>query len=216
MFFKRKSFFIALAAFCILFFVQQPVQARKQFTGFSFKGNPTAYKSNNKTFTAGFALIGGQGKMGNDLADAPSRDLFFMPIQVFMGFRFGKFRLCAEAEYMQVSQSTDAAEVANTNTSGSGVAYGPRLDYYDGKQSFGVFYRTSDTYRLDKPDINNVNQEYKASSGYTLQYTRRLFGRLGIVLDYSQEEFTQSLTTANIKWNRAGIGIIFSNFDMLK
>lgn len=205
---------LILLFFITAFFGVTAHAQKRKFLGFSFKAPPSAYKSNNKVFTTGFAVLGGQGKMGNGLDDAPDRDLYFMPVQFFMGLRLGKFRLCAAGEYMQASQITDALEVANTNLSGTGIAYGPRLDYYDGKQSFGVFYRAKDSYKLEKPDINENSHEYTASGGYTIQYTRRLIGRLGVVLDYSQEEFTESLDTKNVKWNRTAIGLIISNFDL--
>lgn len=211
--FSQKLTFLSMLTLVLVIILTEPALARKKFSGFSLKGKKTAYKSNNKIMSAGFSLIAAQGKMGNGLDEAPDRDMYFYPIQLFVGVRMGKLRLSAAAEYMQGSQITLADEVNNTNVTGSGVAFGPRLDYYDGTQSIGAFYRTSDTYQLEKPDINNNMQAYKATSGYTVQYTRRLKGRLGFVLDYTQEEFSQSLTTAPVKWNRAGLGLIYSNFD---
>lgn len=215
MFSKKLTIFSVIVAVMIII-LTEPALARKKFKGFSFKGKKTAYKSNNKVMSAGFSLIGSQGTMGNGLEDAPDRDMYFYPLQLFVGVRMGKIRLSAVAEYMQSSQITLAEEVGNTNVTGSGVAFGPRLDYYDGKQSFGVIYRTSHTYQLEKPDINNAMQAYKANNGYTIQYTRQLKGRLGFVLDYTQEEFSESLDTAPVKWNRAGFGLIYSNFDSAK
>lgn len=212
--FSRKLTFLGALAGVMIIILTEPALARKKFKGLSFKGKPTAYKSNNKIMSAGFSVIGAQGKMGNGLTDAPDRDMYFYPVQVFLGVRIAKFRLSVAAEYMQGSQITMAAEVSNTNVTGSSVAYGPRLDYYDGIQSFGVFYRSSDSYRLEKPDINDAMQEYKATSGYTIQYSRRLKGRLGFVLDYTQEEFSESLSTGPVKWNRTGFGLIYSNFDL--
>lgn len=212
--FSRKLSILPLIVGVMIIILTEPAFARKKFTGFSFRGKPTAYKSNNKIMSAGFSIIGAQGTMGNGLADAPDRDLYFYPAQLFVGVRMGKIRLSAVAEYMQGSQTTDAIEVANTNVTGTGVSFGPRLDYYDGVQSFGVFYRASDTYQLEKPDINNDSQAYKATAGYTVQYTRRLKGRLGFVLDYTQEEFSESLDTGPVKWSRTGFGLIYSNFDI--
>lgn len=211
---SRKLRILPLIMGVMIIILTEPAFARKKFKGFSFRGKPTAYKSNNKIMSAGFSLIGAQGTMGNGLADAPDRDLYFYPVQLFVGVRMGKIRLSAVAEYMQGSQITNASEVANTNVTGTGVSFGPRLDYYDGVQSFGVFYRASDTYQLEKPDINNDSQSYKATSGYTVQYTRRLKGRLGFVLDYTQEEFSESLDTGPVKWSRTGFGLIYSNFDI--
>ena len=211
---RQKLVFLTLIVSVMIIILSEPAHARKRkFKGFSFQGKPTAYKSNNKVMSAGFSVIGAQGSMGNGLADAPDRDMYFYPVQLFVGLRMSKIRLSVVAEYMQGSQITLASEVADTNVTGSGISYGPRLDYYDGVQSFGVFYRMSDTYSLEKPDINASTQEYKATSGYTIQYTRRLKGRLGFVLDYTQEEFSESLDTGPVKWNRAGFGLIFSNFD---
>lgn len=211
--FSQKLVFLTLIASVMIIILSEPAHARKNFKGFSFKGKPTAYKSNSKVMSAGFSLIGAQGTMGNGLADAPDRDLYFYPVQLFVGARMGPIRLSAVAEYMRGSQITLAPEVADTNVTGSGVAFGPRLDYYNGVQSFGVFYRASDTYSLEKPDINAANQKYKSTSGYTIQYTRRIKGRLGFALDYSQETFTESLDTGNVKWSRTGFGLIYSNFD---
>lgn len=213
--FSKISLCTAALMLVICSLLPTPSHARKgKFTHFSFRGNPTAYKSNNKAVSAGFSIIGAQGKMGNGLDDAPDRDMYFMPVQLFLGFRIMRIRIAAAAEYMQASQITQAAEVGNTNVTGTGISFGPRIDYYDGKQSFGGIYRTSTIYQLEKPDINNTMQEYKATTGFTVQYTRRLSGRLGVVLDYSEEEFSDSLATAPIKWNRAGIGLTYSNFDL--
>lgn len=212
--YSQKLKILTLIVSVMIIILSEPAFARKKFKGFSFKGKPTAYKSNNKIMSAGFSIIGAQGTMGNGLTDAPNRDLYFYPVQLFVGVRMSKIRLSAVAEYMQGSQITEAAEVANTNVTGSGVSFGPRLDYYDGVQSFGVFYRASHTYQLEKPDINNATQDYIATAGYTVQYTRRLKGRLGFVLDYTQEEFSESLETGPVKWTRAGFGLIYSNFDI--
>lgn len=151
--------FLPVIVGVMIIILSEPAFARKKFSGFSFKGKPTAYKSNNKIMSAGFSIIGAQGTMGNGLDDAPDRDMYFYPVQLFVGVRM------------------------------------------------------SDSYRLEKPDINDNLQAYKATAGYTAQYTRRLRGRLGFVLDYSQEEFSESLDTGPVKWTRTGFGLIFSNFD---
>ena len=187
---------------------------RRLFKGFSFKPRPASSSTaKNNPYSAGFIVMGGQGSMGNSLVDAENRDMNHMPVQIFFGFRFSKFRFALNAEYSKVSQSTDPLEVSNTNIAGTGLAVGPRLDYYDGVQSFGVFYRASDSYRLDRPDINNEQHEYKSKNGIGIQYTRRLAGRLGVAIDYTKETFTESLDTQNIKWDRISIGLIYSNFD---
>lgn len=214
--FSRTLIFFTVTVAVMILILTESAFARKKFTGFSFGGDLFARKSNSKVFSAGFSVIGAQGTMGNGLGDAPYRDMYFYPVQLFVGVRMAKVRLSATAEYMQSSQITKAVDVANTNVTGTSVAFGPRLDYYNGIQSLGVFYRASNTYQLEKPDINNNMQAYKAKGGYTVQYTRRLKGRLGFVLDYTQEEFSESLNTAPIKWNRTGFGLIYSNFDLTK
>lgn len=212
MFFQKPTVLSVITGVMIIILTATAF-ARKTFTGYSFNGAPSAHNSNSKVFSAGFSVIASKGTMGNGLTDAPDRDLYFYPAQLFMGIRLWQIRISAMAEYMQSSQITDAAEVANTNVGGTGIAFGPRLDYYNGKQSLGVFYRASHSYQLEKTDINNTQQEYTAKGGYTVQYIHRLRGKLGLVLDYTQEEFSESLSTAPVKWNRAGIGLVFSNFD---
>lgn len=211
--FSGKLTFLSVITGVMIIILTEAAFARKTFSGYSFNGDPSAQKSNSKVISAGFSVIGAKGKMGNGLADAPDRDMYFYPAQLFIGIRLWKIRLSAMAEYMQGSQITMASEVANTNVTGTGIAFGPRLDYYNGRQSLGVFYRTSNTYQLEKTDINNNKQEYIAEGGYTVQYTHCLGGKFGLVLDYTQEEFTESLDTAPVKWNRAGLGFVFSNFD---
>lgn len=211
--FSQKLTFLSLMTGVMIIILTESAFARKTFSGYSFNGSPSAQRSNSKVFSAGFSVIGAKGSMGNGLVDAPDRDMYFYPAQLFIGVRWGKIRLSAMAEYMQGSQITMSSEVNDTNVTGTGIAFGPRLDYYNGKQSFGVFYRASHSYQLEKTDINNNKQEYVAEGGYTVQYTHRIGGKFGLVLDYTQEEFTESLATAPIKWNRAGLGIVFSNFD---
>lgn len=188
---------------------------RRTFKGFSYKPRPASSSSSYKKnpYSAGLIVMGGQGSMGNSLSDAPDRDMNHMPVQIFFGFHFSKFRFALNAEYSKVSQSTDPLEVGNTNIAGTGLAVGPRFEYYDGAQSFGVFYRASESYRLDRPDLDNRQREYKSSNGLGVQYTRRLSGRLGFALDYTKETFTESLDTKNIEWDRISIGLIYSNFD---
>lgn len=203
------TFILSMATSC-----QSAGPRRKMFKGFSYKPRPASSStSKNNPYSAGFIVMGGQGSMGNSLVDAENRDMSHMPVQIFFGFRLSKFRFALNAEYSKVSQSTDPLEVGNTNIAGTGLAVGPRIDYYDGVQSFGLFYRASDSYRLDRPDINNRQHEYKASNGLGLQYTRRIAGRLGVAIDYTKETFTESLDTENIKWDRISIGLIYSNFD---
>ena len=104
-------------------------------------------------FSAGAMVLFGQGKMGNGLSttgNAADRDMLYTPIGLFAGFNLKKFRIGLNYEYMIVGQTTEPATVSNTNISGTGTSPGVRLEYYDGKNSFGLVYRLSDEYKLDK------------------------------------------------------------------
>lgn len=162
-------------------------------------------------FSAGAMLMAGKGKMGNGLADAPERDMTYIPVALFAGVNMKKFRLGLNYEYMMSSQNTDPAEVANTNTSGTGNSIGLRLEYYDGKNAFGAVYHASTTYTLEKQTAAGVSATYKGT-GMSVQYMRQLKNRIGFVIDYTTGEFNDSLASGNIKWNRIGLGIVFSNF----
>ncbi len=168
-------------------------------------------QSSPSRFSAGAMLMAGKGTMGNGLSDAPDRDMTFIPIGLFAGVNFKKFRVGLNYEYMMANQNTDPKDVANTNTSGIGTSIGTRLEYYSGVQSFGLVYRASTNYTLEKQTFSGVNATYKGS-GFSLQYTRQIKNKIGFVIDYTTEEFTESLATANIKYNRFAIGLIFSNF----
>ena len=123
-------FILSLATSC-----QSTGPRRRLFKGFSFKPRPASSSTaKNNPYSAGFIVMGGQGSMGNSLVDAENRDMNHMPVQIFFGFRFSKFRFALNAEYSKVSQSTDPLDVSNTNIAGTGLAVGPRLDYYDGVQ----------------------------------------------------------------------------------
>lgn len=162
-------------------------------------------------FSAGAMLMAGKGKMGNGLADAPDRDMTYIPVGLFAGVNFKKFRLGLNYEYMMSSQNTDPVEVANTNTSGTGNSIGLRLEYYDGKNAFGAVYHASTTYTLEKQTAAGVSATYKGT-GFSVQYMRQIKNRFGFVIDYTTGEFTDSLASGNIKWDRIGLGIVFSNF----
>jgi hypothetical protein len=163
-------------------------------------------------FSFGAMLLMGTGKMGNGLTDAPDRDMIFTPVGLFAGVNIKKFRLGLNYEYMIAGQTAEPATVGNTNVSGTGTAPGVRLEYYDGKNSFGLVYRLSDTYNLDKITFAGSKATYKGTGGITVQFTRQLKNKIGFVIDYTTETFSDSLTTGNVKWNRIGAGIIFSNF----
>lgn len=174
---------------------------------------PTLAQSSGSKFSAGAMLMMGTGKMGNGLADAPDRDMLYTPIDLFLGVNIKKFRLGLNYEYMIAGQTAEPASVGNTNVSGTGTAPGVRLEYYNGKTSFGLVYRLSNDYKLDKVTFAGSSANYKAAGGFSIQFTRQLKNKIGLVIDYTTEEFTDSLTTGNVKWNRIGAGVVFSNFS---
>jgi len=169
-------------------------------------------QSNAPRFSAGVMALFGTGKMGNGLADAPDRDMTFTPIDLFLGVNIKKFRLGLNYDYMMVGQTTDPTTVANTNVSGTGAAPGIRLEYYDGKTSAGLVYRLSNTYNLDKITFSGNKAVYTGTGGLTIQFTRQIRNKIGLVLDYTTETFSDSLTTGKVKWSRMGLGIVYSNF----
>lgn len=165
-------------------------------------------------FSIGLYGMLGQGKMGNGLegdGNAPDRDMIHTPLGVFLGFNIKKFRLGLNYEYMLIGQTTEPAEVGGTNISGSGGVPGVRLEYYDGKNAFGLVYRLSTEYKLDKATRQGDPSIYKGS-GFSVQYIRQIKNKLGILIDYTTEEYKESLTTGNVKMNRIGLGVVFSNF----
>ncbi|MBC7742194.1 MAG: hypothetical protein H7061_08355 [Bdellovibrionaceae bacterium] len=166
--------------------------------------------SGEPRFSAGVIGSVGQGPMGNG-ADVPTRMMLFTSASVFTGFNYKKIRLGANYEYYRAGQTSDSSDVAGQNISGSGQTPGVRLDYYDGVQSFGVIYRLYDTYILERPTIQGLDVKYKAKSGFTVQYYRQFKKRFGFVIDFTSEEFDDSLTN-KIKWNRIGLGLVFTNF----
>lgn len=159
----------------------------------------------------GLAAMAGKGTMGNGLVDAPDRDMMFVPISFFAGFNIKKIRIGVNYEYMMGNQTTDPVDVANTNVTGTGSSLGARVDYYSGVQSFGIVYRASDSYSLEKQTFAGTTATYKGT-GLSVQYMRQLRNRFGFIIDYTTGEFKESLSTGNVKWNRVGLGIVFSNF----
>ena len=115
-------------------------------------------------------------------------------------------------EYAYVAQRTSVAEVANTNLSGQSLSYGPKVEYYDGKESIGLFFRLNSGYSLNKSDVNGDTQYYSAKTGFNIQYTRRLKGKLGVVVDYAREEYGRSLPDS-VKWDRLSVGFVLTNYD---
>lgn len=163
-------------------------------------------------YNYGASMLFGQGQMGNNTTIAPYRDMDYTTVQGFLGFRISHFRFSVVGEYSYVIQTTNVVEVANTNLKGQSFAYGPKFEFYDGQQAIGFIYRLRSTYDLKKVDINYEKQQYNSTTGFNIQYTRRIKGKVGFVIDYAREEYGRSLPD-RISWDRLSIGITYSNFD---
>ena len=163
-------------------------------------------------FSIGLYGLAGQGKMGNGQTDAIERDMFHTVGGLYLGFNWRRIRLGANYDYAMIGQTTEPATVGDTNLSGTSTAPGVRLEYYDGKTSVGFIYRISDEYKLDRNSFLGSESKYKGTGGFTVQISRQMKGSLGILLDYSAQEFKESLPTGNVKWSRVGLGIVISNF----
>ncbi len=174
----------------------------------------TGGSSGGPKFSIGAMVEAGQGKMGNGV-DVPDRNMIYTPVSFFMGYNIRKLRLGLNYEYNIAGQSVDPAEVGGQNISGKGTAPGVRIDYYDGKQSFGVIYRVSDTFTLDKATVQGTTAVYKSKGGFQVQYFRQVKKRFGFVIDYTTETFDDSLTN-NVKWDRIGLGVVLTNFTNTK
>lgn len=162
--------------------------------------------------SVGAMMLFGSGKMGNS-TDVLNRSMIYTPIALFAGYNIKKFRLGLNYEYNLAGQSEDPVNLGNQNVGGKGAAMGVRFDYYDGKQSFGLIYHLSEKYTLDKPTILGTTADYDGKSGFSLQYYRRLRKKVGIVFDFTTVEMKSSAgNTADIKWDRIGLGIVFTNF----
>ena len=160
----------------------------------------------------GAMVLFGQGKMGNE-TDVLKRSMIHTPVAVFAGFNIRKFRLGLNYEYNLVGQSDDPANYSNQNIGGKSNAPGIRLDYWNGTTAVGMVYRMNEKFTLDKPTINGLVSEYESKNGFSFQYYRQIRKRIGIVLDYSMGELKSSAGNSDdLKWDRAGIGIVFSNF----
>lgn len=178
----------------------------------SFARSPQFNNPMVHRFNYGFSGLFGQGQMGNAKANSPNRNMDFTTYQAFLGFRVSNYRFSAVGEYSYVAQKTNVEAVANTNLSGQSLSYGPKIEYYDGKESIGFIYRLNSNFRLNKLDANNNRQYYASKTGINIQYTRRLKNNLGIVIDYAREEYGRSLPD-KIRWDRISIGFVISNFD---
>ncbi len=180
---------------------------------FSLSPPPPFFHKKVHRYNYGVSFLGGTGQMGNGSDDAPSRNMQYTTLQGFAGFRISYFRFSIAAEIMKAAQVDDATQFSNTNIGGYGIGYGPKIDFYDGRYSIGFIYKASNTYTLDKKDINGDSQKYKANNGFNFQVSRRITPRYGIIIDYARETFNDSLPTRNIYWDRISIGLIISNFD---
>jgi hypothetical protein len=163
----------------------------------------------------GIMAMMGYGKMGNGLTgsqNAVDRDMIHTPLGIFMGLSIKRVRIGLNYEFSVVGQSTNPASVENTNISGNATAPGARLDYYDGKNTFGVVYRPSSEFKLDKVTFAGDTATYKKGSGFSVQYMRQIKKRMGFIFDYTTEEYKDSLPMGNVKFNRFALGVVFANF----
>ncbi len=180
---------------------------------FSLDPPPPFFHKKVHRYNYGVSILGGEGDMGNGAVDAPTRDMQYTTLQGFAGFRVSYFRFSIAAEMMKAAQVDDAELFSNTNIGGIGLGYGPKIDFYDGRYSIGFIFKASNTYTLDKKDINGDSKKYRANSGFNFQVSRRITPKYGIIIDYARETFNESLPTRNIHWDRISIGLIVSNFD---
>jgi hypothetical protein len=162
--------------------------------------------------SVGVMALFGTGKMGNS-TDVLERSMLHTPVALFAGFNMKKFRLGINYEYNMVGQTDDPSALGNQNIGGKGSSAGLRLDFYDGKQSFGLIYRAMDKYTLDKPTLAGNVSEYEGKMGYSLQYYRQMKKKLGFVIDYTSSEMKSSAANSDdIKWTRISVGIVLTNF----
>lgn len=160
----------------------------------------------------GAMVLFANGKTGNT-TDVLERSMIHTPIAIFAGFNLKKIRLGINYEYDLIGQSDDPASFANQNLGGKNTSAGLRVDYYNGKTAFGVVYRLSDKYTLDKATASGATSEYDGKSGLSLQFYTQIKKKFGIVVDYSMGEFKSATGNSDdIKWNRIGLGLVFSNF----
>lgn len=162
--------------------------------------------------TAGAMMLFGTGKMGNS-SDVLSRSMIYTPVALFAGFNMKKFRLGINYEYNLAGQSEDPANLGNQNVGGKGSIMGIRFDYYNGIQSAGLIYHMSSKYILDKPTLAGTVADYDGKMGFSLQYYRQIKKKIGFVIDYTSSDMKSSIAnTDDIKWDRIGVGLVFTNF----
>lgn len=162
--------------------------------------------------SVGAMMLFGSGKMGNS-TDVLSRSMIYTPVALFAGYNIKKFRLGINYEYNLAGQSEDPASLGNQNIGGKGSSMGLRFDFYDGKQSLGAIYHLSEKYTLDKPTVAGTTAEYEGKMGFSLQYYRQFKNKIGFIFDYTSVDMkSPTANSDDIKWDRIGLGLVFSNF----
>ena len=162
----------------------------------------------------GIMAMFGSGQMGNGDIDnlAPKRTMEYFPIGAFFGYNFKSLRLGLNYEYVIVNQTTSPSEVNFTNLSGKESNAGLRVEYYNGKYSFGAIIKPVNDYKLTKTTGDGNSSAYKAKLGFGLQATAQLRKEIGLVVDFSSTTYDESLSDANVVSNRFSLGLILSNF----
>lgn len=162
--------------------------------------------------TIGAMMLMGTGQMGND-TDVLKRNMLSTPLAVFAGINYKKFRFGINYEYNVVGQTDDPASFGNQNIGGKGSAAGIRLEFYNGKHAFGMIYRASEKYTLDKATLAGTVSEYDGKGGFGIQYYRQIKNRIGIVVDYSMGTLNSAAGNSDdLTWNRTSLGLVFTNF----
>lgn len=172
---------------------------------------PTLAASDKHSF--GGTLQYGIGKMGNG-QDVPDRKMNYMSGSFFYGYSLKRIRVGAQVESQYVSQNDNPSDYNNQNLSGIGASLGVRLDYYDGRNSFGVVYKPAHIFRLEKSTLSGEKKTYEGNSGVSIQYMRAFSSKVGFVLEYAFETFSKSIDAPsdNVKWDRISLGLVISNF----
>lgn len=155
----------------------------------------------------------GTGQTGNS-TDVLSRGMSHFAISVLAGYNIKKFRVGLNYEYDMIGQTADPGDFSGQNIGGKSGAAGLRLEFYDGKQAFGIIYRVSDKLTLDKPTVAGTTSVYDAKSGYGIQYYRQLRKNIGFVIDYTSGEYKSAeAITADMQWSRVALGMVLTNFS---
>jgi hypothetical protein len=166
-----------------------------------------------KRASVGAMAIFGTGKMGNT-TDVLDRAMADTAVGVFAGINIKKFRIGLNYEMNVMGQTANPTEFSNQNIGGKASAAGLRLDFYNGKTAFGLVYRASEKFTLDRPTASGATSVYDGKGGFSIQFYRQLKNRIGIVLDYSMGSYTSpTANTDDLNWSRAGLGLVFTNFS---